>query len=83
LLRTSGRRRLAFPPCEGGVGHEASVSSMYSSVHHNDVRERQAIQRGETTDARSALSIDSDKYDFVVQSKLTGPPPLTPPSQGG
>ena len=56
---------------------------MYSPFARNDVRKRHALQAGEAAHAPSSSSIDCAKAVSLVDSTLTGPPPLTPPSQGG
>ena len=84
------------PPCEGGVGgvgqtasaspgvgRRTSASSVYSPFARNDVRKRHALKAGEAAHAPSTSSIDRAQHGSLVHSKLTGPPPLTPPSQGG
>ena len=90
--------RAAFfsPPCEGGVGgvgqtasaspgvgRRTSASSVCSPFARNDVRKRHALQAGEAAHAPSTSSIGRAQHGSFVHSKLTGPPPLAPPSQGG
>jgi hypothetical protein len=67
----------------GGVGRRTSASSVYSPFARNDVRKRHAIYGGEAAHAPSTSSFDRAKHASLVHSMLSGPPPLTPPSQGG
>ena len=67
----------------GGVGRRTSASSVCSPFARNDVRKRHALQAGEAAHTPSTSSIDRAKHASLVHSTLTGPPPLTPPSQGG
>ena len=84
------------PPCEGGaggvgqtasaspgVGRRTSASSVCSPFARNDVRKRHALKAGEAAHAPSTSSIGRAQHGSFVHSKLTGPPPLAPPSQGG
>src|ERR1700679_886144 len=86
--------RPSFPPLvKGGVGKTASASpgvgrstcasSVCSPFARNEVRKRRALQACEGAHTPSTLSFDRAKHASFVQSKLTGPPPLAPPSQGG
>ena len=83
LLRTCGRRRLPFPPCEGGVGRRTSASSVYPPFARKYVRKRHALQAGEAAHALSNSSINRAKHTSVVLSRLTGPPPPGPPLHKG
>ena len=66
-----------------GVGRRTSASSVCSPFARNDVRKRHALKTGEAVHAPSTSSIGRAQHGSLVHSKLTGPPPLAPPSQGG
>ena len=74
------------PPCEGGargVGRKTSALSVDSPFARNDVRKRHAIQSDEAAHAQSTSSVDAPSYALLCTQRSPGPPPLTPPSQGG
>jgi hypothetical protein len=65
------------------VGQTASASPEYLPFANNDVEKRHALEGGDAVHTPSTSSIDRAKHFSLVHSMLTGPPPLTPPSQGG
>ena len=77
---------LTFPPLAkgglGGVGRTTSASSVCSPLAANGGSETTPY-KGWRGRARATNLIVRSPSSLPVHSTLTGPPPLTPPSQGG
>jgi hypothetical protein len=86
LLRLCERRRLPFPPCEGGlggVGRRTSASSVHSPFARSDVRRRYALRAGEAAHTRGPHRLISPSTAASCIRRSPAHPPRPPLHKGG